>query len=310
MQRYFFRIAVAALLLALPLASAKADEYWHPKNYGTKARKAIMADLYRNPISGANTFGGKDHVHVLFKGWLHKAQNRANGRSVFVKEHVPHLIFGNNSDFDNPIGEPVAHKLDVMLRGSYVPPASTRRWVQVAGRTTDYASVILGVDKAKSSWKQNVGKYRPYNVEMAASDIAIRGALLGNRDIMHNPNILLANHWVDGKPAVVAIDWSGIFKADQRLEHGAAIWRKPIKRFNMATYQALKKLSFNSIKKEMRDTTVGGGWLADWQVNRILQTRDGIVGFIDARVQRKGADNVFFRKQNGSWDPGPYGWLD
>ena len=311
MRRFFFRQAplqaLALALLLLPLAS-QADEYWHPRNYGTAARQAIMKDLYVNPVTGAATFQGKDHVHQLYKGWLHQPQDRGNGRTVFIKEHNPGMIFGGDS-FDNPIGEAVAHKLDVMLRGAYVPPAANRRWVQVDGRTTDYSTVILGIQNHKSSWGHDAGKYRPWNVEMAASDIAVRGALLGNRDIMHNPNIRLGEHWVDGKKSVIALDWAGMFKADQRLEHGAAIWRSPIKRFNMATYQALKKLDYNGIKREMCDSTVNC-WLADWQINRILETRNGIVGYIDERVRRKGAENVFFRKPDGAWDPGPYGWLD
>ncbi|MBW2534448.1 MAG: hypothetical protein JRI55_23350 [Deltaproteobacteria bacterium] len=208
------------------------------------------------------------------------------------------------------MGEAVAHKLDVMLRGAYVPPAANRRWVQVNGRTADYTTVVVEAGKAKSSWGRDVSKARPHNVELAASDIAIRGALLGNKDIMHNPNILLANHWVDGKKSVVAIDWAGMFKADQRLEQGAAIRRMPVTRFNMATYQALKKLSYDSLRAEMKDSTIPNGWLADWQINRILSTRDGIVRHIDQQVRQRGAQNVFFRKPDGSFDPGPYGWLD
>jgi hypothetical protein len=229
---------------------------------------------------------------------------------VFVKEHHPELIFSGGTSFDNPVGEAVAHKLDVMLRGAYVPPAANRRWVQVNGRTADYTTVVVEAGKAKSSWGRDVSKARPHNVELAASDIAIRGALLGNKDIMHNPNILLANHWVDGKKSVVAIDWAGMFKADQRLEQGAAIRRMPVTRFNMATYQALKKLSYDSLRAEMKDSTIPNGWLADWQINRILSTRDGIVRHIDQQVRQRGAQNVFFRKPDGSFDPGPYGWLD
>lgn len=309
MRRFLARLLLALPLLVLVLGRAQADEYWHAKNFGTKARQGIMKALYRHPISGANAFHGKDHVHVLYKGWLHTPDKVADGRGVFVKEHIPDLIFNGNS-YDNPIGEAVAHKLDVMLRGSYVPPAANRRWVPLGGRNSDFSTVIVEVGKAKSSWGQDVSRYRPYNVELAASDIAIRGALLGNRDIMHNPNILLADHWVDGKPSVVAIDWAGIFKADQRLEHGTAIWRQPIRRFNMATYQALKKLDRNSLRAEMCDSTVNGCWLADWQVNRVLAARDGIVSYIDDQVRQRGAQNVFFRKQDGAWDPGPYGWLD
>jgi hypothetical protein len=308
MTRFIARIVVAALLLTS--VTARADKYWHPRNFGTAARKAIMKDLYKNPISGANTYGGQDHVHTLYKGWLHKAHNRAVGRGVFVKEHNPALIFGNGTSFDNPVGEAVAHKLDVMLRGSYVPPAANRRWVQCSGRTTDYATVVVEAGKAKSSWAQDVSRARPHNTELAASDIAVRGVLLGNKDIMHNPNILLAKHWVDGRKSVVAIDWAGIFKADQRLEHGAAIRRQPVRRFNRATYQALKKLTYDNIKLEMRDSTLPQGWLANWQIHRILNARDGIVRYIDQQVQQRGANDVFFRKPNGSWDVGPYGWLD
>jgi hypothetical protein len=54
----------------------------------------------------------------------------------------------------------------------------------------------------------------------------------------------------------------------------------------------------------------GACWPADWQLNRILSTRDGVVSYVDKEVKLSGAKDVFFHKLDGSWDTGPYGWLD
>jgi hypothetical protein len=307
MRRFRGGWLLAALSLLGLAQPAQAQRYGHPKNFGKAARDAINQDLYEGQVHDLQPFHGRDHTHEIFTGWLHNP-NTGRTRHVFVKPHRPEQIYDPGS-WEKPTGEIVAHKIDVALRGAYVPPAAPKRGIHLPdGRYYEFGTVALSVANHESSWQRNLGSVRPWHHHLVASDLAVRWALLGNPDGRWGPNTVIADHWVDGQRGPVAMDWSALLADHVSLDSYNPLWQGRMEKFNLATYLGLKGLSAQGLKEDLQDSVLPS-YLADWQVGRILEARGGIVRYIEDLSRQRGAQNVFFRNERGEWLLG-YGWTE
>ena len=245
------------------------------------AHHAIAHDLFNGRVVDAWPFNMNDNNTEL---WWVKLHNDKTGRSR--KAIFKPRIWGDNEGWGrNPI-EYVAYALNRMLGMDYVPPVAYRRNIEAAfqhfpeGAVTYFvpdAHVLKGVPE--DQWG--------YDKELFLSDTRILDVLIQNSD-RHKGNYIRGKHWVDGKYRAMLIDHGAGFRqgASVTMEHENAFRTGKVRKVRKRTFEALKGLNFDWLKREI------GEFVSDDEIRAVLSRRDGIIRYFEARMDKHGWDNV------------------
>ncbi len=245
------------------------------------AHYAIATDLYNGRVAWSAPFNANNNNTSLYKVSI---ENPATGRSregLFKPR-----AFGDNDGWGRTPMEYVTYALNRMLGMDYVPPVAYRRNLEVGGQQHAEGSVQYMVPDAKLLKYSNESEWGT-SKELLLSDTRILDVLIQNSD-RHAGNFLIGAHWVDGKPRAMLIDHAAGLRpgAYVTLEHDNAFGTGPVQVIRKSTFDALKGLQFDSMKRQL------GEFISDDEIRGMLAQRDGIVKTMDALIAKNGLANV------------------
>ncbi len=245
------------------------------------AHAAITTDLYNGKVVHAQKFSANDNRNPLY---LVRVRNDATGREreAFFKPRP----YGDGEGWNRSPIEYVAYELNRMLGMDHVPPVAYRRKIDVDFQQFAEGALLFKVPDAHLLKKVPEEKWG-VNKDALLSDTKILDVLIQNSD-RHHGNFLRGQHWADGSYRPALIDQAAGFRsgADVKLTDDNAFLTGKVRVVRKSTYDALKALSYDSLKSKV------GEFLSHGEIKAVLSRRDGVVSYFDKRIEKHGYDKV------------------
>ena len=274
--RLVFLASLFALLLAGVPTAALAESF----ERSISADEAeMLRDLERGAIVEAERFSQNGNTGNL---WKVTVEHEGRRREAIFKPHE----YGDRDGWARTPMEVAVYKLDRMLKLDLVPPVVYRREVDVDFKHFAAGALVLWVDGAHRIAGVPEHEWNPRR-EAFSSDLRILQILSRDADNQNIENIIRARHWRNGAWRLMKVDNEAAMRPGSyvNLDHKLPTWGK-ITRFRRQTFERLKELRFDDLKKDV------GDYMSDGEIRDWLATRDGLVAHIQKRAAEDGG--VFF----------------
>jgi len=242
----------------------------------------ILKDLERGYLKNITIKRLNGNTHDLWIVDVYNPQTQRT-RQALMKPRE----WGDSDGWARAPMEYVAYRLNRLLGMDYVPPTVYRYGFHAGNKWIHEAPLILWVPSSQTLYETSPQKWG-LSKEAIQSDHRILSVLLHNSD-GHYKNLLLGQHWVNGRPAPVFIDFGASLRKGTHvtMRHYPALNNsEPVSKIRKSTYASLKALRLEDLL-EFRTH------LSEEEIKGILSRREGIISYFEGLIDLHGPSEIF-----------------